>query len=316
MDLGQDYHMFDLAVDCRSIAYKGVRVLAWVLLFLLPFGIPAGFGALLYLNRVRLSNDDSDDIGYQVFCKICTSMFPKIDEATLTTIFEDVDIDGSGKLSEREVYSYAFFSELQRRAALSRRAVARQASQKLRVAISSASLMSAVKQSEHEDESDEPDKDGNVESKLLANVMIEQQHDHSRTIHMANIPLFQARNTGVLTEILEQFGKVASLTVRLKPYKGQHKNWAIVSFVNPRAAEKALAGTIAVYDSQENECSLRCTPFDVDEFFKSNSAAKQIWEEHHDARARSLRRPWWFGDKDDYAFLVKLYRPSVYWFEV
>ena len=107
----------DLAVDCHSITYRSVYVLAWALLLLLPIGIPAFFGWLLYLNRSRLSADTSSEIQYEVFEKICRSLHPKIDEETLKDIFEDVDADGSGTLSEQEVYSYAFFNELQRRVA-------------------------------------------------------------------------------------------------------------------------------------------------------------------------------------------------------
>jgi hypothetical protein len=313
----------DLAVDCHSVTYRRVSVLAWALLLLLPFGIPAFFGSLLYLNRARLSADTSSEIQYEVFEKICRSLHPNIDEETLKDIFEDVDADGSGTLSEQEVYSYAFFNELQRRVAKSRQAVAKRATETLRKALPKLALTMRVQHKEgikHEDERGE-DSLRRTQSFLLVKDIEEKQHDSDVTIHVGGIPELQARNEAAVADIFARFGKVAAITLTRRKYDGRHKNWALVRFMHPGTAKKALAansdGTIAVPDRHEQKCHLRCAPYDIDAYFKGDDTAKRMWEEHQDdARARTKRKPWWFGDKDDFAFLVNLYRPSMYWFEV
>ena len=173
----------------------------------------------------------------------------------------------------------------------------------------------------HEDEQGE-DSLRRTQSVLLVTNIEEKQHDFDRTIHVGGIPELQARNEAAVADIFAHFGKVAAVTLTRRKYDGRHKNWALVRFMHSGTAKKALAaanseGTIAVSDRHEKICHLRCTSFDVDAYFRGDDTAKGMWEERQDdARARTKRKPWWFGDKDDFAFLVNLYRPSMYWFEV
>jgi hypothetical protein len=100
-----------------------------------------------------------------------------------------------------------------------------------------------------------------------------------------------------------------------------HRNWALVTFMNVHSAERAVEAAnseegIAIHDDHDSACYLRCTSFDLDAVFSSDGTAKQIFQEQRDALAKGKQKPWWFGDKEDYAFLVKLYHPSMYWFEV
>lgn len=113
--------------------------------------------------------------------------------------------------------------------------------------------------------------------------------------------------------------QVASVTVRRKPFQGCHRNWALVAFFNSRAAEACIAMAssmegIVVVDRHEVSSRLVCRTFDIEKVFKNSTKAKEIWEEQRNAIAKGIQTPWWYGDKNDYSFLVKLYRPSMYWF--
>jgi hypothetical protein len=66
-----------MGIDCHSTTYRRVRIVAWVLIAVIPVGIPAFFGVILYWNRSRLSADNSDDINYEVFARICRSLHRK-----------------------------------------------------------------------------------------------------------------------------------------------------------------------------------------------------------------------------------------------
>jgi hypothetical protein len=77
MDIGQSWHTYDMGIDCHSTTYRRVRIVAWVLIAVIPVGIPAFFGVILYWNRSRLSADNSDDINYEVFARICRSLHRK-----------------------------------------------------------------------------------------------------------------------------------------------------------------------------------------------------------------------------------------------
>ena len=173
---------------------------------------------------------------------------------------------------------------------------------------------------EHEDEGVQ-DSLRRTQSFHLINEIEEKQHDSDRTIHVGGIPELQARNAAAVEDIFAHFGKIASVTLTRRQYDGRHKNWALVRFMHSANARKALNAAnsegIAVSNRHEKICHLRCTSYDVDAYFKGDATAKSMWEERQDdARARTKRRPWWFGDKDDFSFLVNLYRPSMYWFEV
>jgi hypothetical protein len=135
----------------------------------------------------------------------------------LEQMFEDVDTDESGALSPQEVHSYAFFNELQRRVALSRRSKVKEVRNRLVSNVNKVKLMgNAVILSTHvhghESVDHEEDAvDDEMLARSLSSAVLEQKHDSERTVHVGRIPSMYVRDHGsYLTELFTEFGKVCA----------------------------------------------------------------------------------------------------------
>eukprot|EP01046_Picozoa_sp_COSAG06_P022042 COSAG06_NODE_1687_length_8714_cov_5.627742_2_plen_1485_part_00 len=406
MDFGQEWHTYDLAIDCHGTLYKYVWMASCALIVAFPIGIPVFFYYILYMNRSRLSEDTSGDLSYDVFEKLCLSLHPHVDSETMEKMFEDVDTDGSGGISQQEMYSYAFFAELQRRVATMRQVKARDSRRHLSAHIKDIVVYGKLRKDEEAKDEDNakrlvvagdvcyhcrgeghwradcPYADLTVDeaeeawleanpvkvnkfrstarsvafitganvvglttpttssedtgkpvkmnrlnrtrtltsaehakvvalaaqneaaaglarenSKALANSLIEHQHDEARTIYIGSIPANHAQSDVSLHHIFSEFGKIASLTVRRRPFRGKHRNWALISFFNVHAVENAFAAAdspqgIHVLDDHQVHCALAVKNFTMDHVFKSDGGAKALWEEQRAAMNRKVKRPY------------------------
>ena len=242
LDFGQRWHQYDLSIDCHGETYRRVEVLSWFLVLAVPLGIPIFFGVVLWLNRDRLSIDHSGDIDFDVFHKICTDLHPDLDEETIKALFADVDIDGNGHISPSEIYSYAFFSELERRVATERKEHVLHATSSLRTA--SHQIVQMQRGILGFDDGTSSDDGGSDED--------------GHSIWVGKFPDNVASEED-LSKHFSRFGKVLSVTVRRKP--GYLKSWAFVTYVHKRdAAEAVAAGVrkeVAVTDEEGYECVLK-----------------------------------------------------------
>eukprot|EP01052_Picozoa_sp_SAG31_P054542 SAG31_NODE_14581_length_798_cov_1.025751_1_plen_108_part_10 len=100
LDRGESIHEFDAGLDCNGTTYQVFRVIAFVCMLMYPFGIPIGFGVLLYLNRKVLSRDHRNDIDFKKFVGLARFYAPETDELPgledLEEKFNKIDADSSG----------------------------------------------------------------------------------------------------------------------------------------------------------------------------------------------------------------------------
>ena len=148
---------------------------------------------------------------------------------------------------------------------------------------------------------------------------LEYLHDEQRTVRVGCLPDKHCEVSAV-TDLFSEYGKVASVTVRKRPKtdEGEHDNWALVSFFNMRCVAEAVeAGKegIILIDTEGKRSLLTVQEFDADVVFAGDDEGRRLWTAQRDAIGKG-QRPWYYGGPNDYSFLVKLYKPRYYWFEV
>ena len=148
---------------------------------------------------------------------------------------------------------------------------------------------------------------------------LEYLHDEQRTVRVGCLPDKHCEVSAV-TDLFSEYGKVASVTVRKRPKTdaGEHDNWALVSFFNMRCVAEAVeAGKegIILMDAEGKRSLLTVQEFDADVVFAGDDEGRRLWAAQRDGIGKG-QRPWYYGGPNDYSFLVKLYKPRYYWFEV
>eukprot|EP01043_Picozoa_sp_COSAG02_P071140 COSAG02_NODE_12884_length_1477_cov_0.809869_2_plen_316_part_01 len=109
LDFGTSQHVYDTSIDCNSDGYQAMWWVALILLMLLPIGIPTMFSYVLYKNRETLAEGTSKDIDMDLFMKTmrglskCTG---PVQDDHLKQMFEEVDVDKSGKISMEELWLF------------------------------------------------------------------------------------------------------------------------------------------------------------------------------------------------------------------
>ena len=111
LDSGESIHKFDAGLDCNSTTYHIFSLIALVCMCLYPFGIPIGFGVLLYSNRAVLSKDYSKDIDFKKFAGLAKLYTPEGSELPDTEVlvqkFNKIDDDASGIISSNELAKFS-----------------------------------------------------------------------------------------------------------------------------------------------------------------------------------------------------------------
>ena len=113
LDMGQSYHVYDTSIDCNGESYRLMRVVAIVMMLVLPVGIPAAFGALLYRNRAALSGaadaEEEGAISFAVFRKTVKMIEPEssFSESALQALYKTIDADNSGGITLKEFVQHA-----------------------------------------------------------------------------------------------------------------------------------------------------------------------------------------------------------------
>eukprot|EP01045_Picozoa_sp_COSAG04_P002464 COSAG04_NODE_90_length_26856_cov_18.273723_20_plen_2565_part_00 len=101
LDMRQSYHVYDAQIDCTGGTYKLMRVIAFTTMLLLPVGIPAAFGALLYKNRtaLRAAGADNDEaVPFDAFKKTIQMTEPDstFSDSALEALYKTIGADGPG----------------------------------------------------------------------------------------------------------------------------------------------------------------------------------------------------------------------------
>eukprot|EP01051_Picozoa_sp_SAG22_P010826 SAG22_NODE_996_length_6115_cov_59.761303_1_plen_1780_part_01 len=121
LDMRQSYHVYDTSIDCNGSTYLSVYVVAFILLILLPVGIPIAYAVLLYKNRALFLVRDAEEqeISFPVFVKTVRNVFPgaHVPNFVLVSLYKSIDRDDSDSISVKELVRHGLRETLGRRQA-------------------------------------------------------------------------------------------------------------------------------------------------------------------------------------------------------
>ena len=115
LDFEQRYHIYDTSIDCNLGTHTMFELVAIVLLVLLPVGIPAFFGYLLFRAREALRDGGTAEFSFDDFSKLLEKLDPDYftqnfksvgGRATLREMFDDIDVDQSDSVNSEELMRY------------------------------------------------------------------------------------------------------------------------------------------------------------------------------------------------------------------
>ena len=313
LDFGLSVHQYDHSIDCNASRYQIMRLIAVVLLVLMPIGIPVFFGTIMYWNRERLTANTDDDITFEAFVEIASSIYNgPLTEGALRAIFDDVDDNASDSVSPSEIYEYAFRSEITRRLKADGKKQGDASTGQQLKPLTFSNLFSSVQQLK-DAEGLTINAEGLTDDKVQE--MIDNQHDEWRSVHVGDLPQSHA-NEAALTYLFSDYGKVASVSVKKRP---DSTSWALVTFNNMKTVELLTQDNPAPVEVMEGAQPhvLKIAPLDYERLCNSvGQDAMSVWESQREKCVEKVKKQWWYGGKTDFSFLVKSYKPQLWYFEL